>query len=93
MKLVSIDPSTRKTKKFVALFSDGKRIHFGDSRYDDYTQHHSWDRQYLYRLRQRKHVIGDKDPTTPAVLSWYVLWGESTCMAKNIEKYRKTFNL
>jgi hypothetical protein len=77
----------------MALFSNGKRVHFGDSRYEDYTQHHDKDRRHLYRLRHRKHVVNGKDPTTPAFLSWYILWGESTSLNKNIKKYRDTFDL
>ena len=37
--------STRKNKKYVAMFKNGTKIHFGDSRYDDYTSHKNIERK------------------------------------------------
>jgi len=41
MKLIKIQRSERKEKKWVAIFKDGdkeKRVHFGSSSYTDYTK-------------------------------------------------------
>ena len=36
---VTILPSTRKNKKFMVLNPENKYVHFGDNRYEDFTQH------------------------------------------------------
>ena len=39
--LIGIKKSTRKDKKFMAIFGpDGKKVHFGAKGYEDYTIHH-----------------------------------------------------
>ena len=32
-----VETSTRKNKKYMILNDDNKYVHFGDSRYEDYT--------------------------------------------------------
>lgn len=44
--------SWRKNKKKVVCWKD-KLIHFGDSRYEDFTQHKDKERRRLFRLRHR----------------------------------------
>ena len=43
--------SNRKNKKFKVLTPNGKIIHFGDSRYEDFTQHKDKKRQKSYLAR------------------------------------------
>ena len=45
--------SNRKNKKFKVLTPNGKIIHFGDSRYEDFTQHKDKKRQENYCKRAR----------------------------------------
>jgi len=42
--------SWRQNKKY-AVFYNGRWIHFGDDRYDDYTTHRDRDRRDSYRKR------------------------------------------
>jgi len=93
MKLV-IERSKNKNKKYVAIFSTDeklKKIHFGDSRYEDYTIHHDKKRRDNYRAR---HASGKTaKPDTANSLSYYILWGDSTSLQQNIKDYKKRFNL
>ncbi len=40
----SVEPSTRKNKKYFIMNDDNKYIHFGDLRYSDYTKHQDKER-------------------------------------------------
>ncbi len=51
---VTILQSTRKNKKFMVLNPENKYVHFGDSRYEDFTQHKDKDRQQKYLNRSSK---------------------------------------
>jgi len=42
--------SWRQNKKYAVLY-DGRWIHFGDNRYDDYTTHQDLNRRNSYRKR------------------------------------------
>ena len=94
MKLVRIERSNNRNKKYVAIFSIDeklKKVHFGDSRYEDYTIHHDKKRRDNYRAR---HASGKTaKPDTANSLSYYILWGDSTSLSENIKDYKKRFNL
>ena len=45
---VIILPSTRKNKKLMIMNPNNKYVHFGDKRYEDFTQHKNKDRQQNY---------------------------------------------
>lgn len=90
MELVSISPSTRKNKKFVAEFSDGTKTHFGDKRYQDYTVHRDEERKRLYIARHKKEDW--TDPQKAGTLSMYVLWNKPT-LQESVIDYLDKFNL
>jgi hypothetical protein len=50
----SVEPSTRKNKKYMILNDDNKYIHFGDSRYQDATVHNDPVRISRYLSRATK---------------------------------------
>ena len=97
---MKIEPSKAKNKKFTATFShyiDGKlkkikTSQFGDSRYEDYTQHSDKLRRERYRARHSKDL---KKGTymSPGFLSYYLLWGDSSSLNTNINSYIKKFKL
>ena len=98
MKMV-IEKGTAKNKKFKAIFFDGqgakkkvKTSQFGDIRYEDYTQHKDKKRRTKYRNRHKGN-LAKTDYLSPAHLSFYLLWGDSTSLNSNIKKYKKMFNL
>ena len=97
---MKIEKSNAKNKKFKATFShyiDGtlktiKTSQFGDSRYEDYTQHSDKSRRERYRARHSKDL---KKGTymSPGFLSYYLLWGNSSSFDTNINSYLKKFKL
>lgn len=78
--------------KWVAIFDDGKRVPFGAVGYDDYTMSHDEERRRLYRIRH-KTDLETGDPRKAGYLSYYILWGNSTDMDRNIAEYKRKFNL
>ena len=86
MKLISFRPSPRKHKKFEVIVQDGDTfhtIHFGDDRYEDYTQSHDKQRRELY-LARHKSRENWSDPTTAGFWARHVLWGDSINLATNL---------
>jgi len=74
----NLQPSSRKHKKFVVTYA-GKDIHFGDSRYQDYTQHGDKKRRESYLRRARgirdKHGrFSFRDKTSPNYWTVRILW-------------------
>jgi hypothetical protein len=74
------------------VFDDGTTTKFGAKGYDDYTTHHNITRRDNYRKRHEKDLLTG-DPTRPGFLSYYILWGDSTSLEKNIYDYIRKFNL
>lgn len=75
---IEIYSSNAKNKKFYTIYQ-GKKIHFGDNRYEDFLQHGDKKRRELYRARASK--IKDKkgnytylDKTKPNYYSYHILW-------------------
>lgn len=52
------------------------KIHFGDSRYEDYTTHQDDDRKRLYLLRTAKQPY--KDIRSPSFWSKNLLWNKKS---------------
>ena len=67
-----IDLSTRKNKKYMIQRPDGKWIHFGDLRYEDYTYHKDDKRRKSFLFRNWRWASADK--YSPAYLSFILLW-------------------
>jgi hypothetical protein len=94
MKLISVKKSTAKGKKFMALFDkngEKKLVHFGALGYLDYTSG-ATDKQrtaYLARHDKEKNQAAD----TAGALSYHILWGQSRSRTKNIESFKKKYNL
>jgi hypothetical protein len=94
MKLIDIIPSKNKNKKYTAIFEIDdkiKKVNFGASGYQDYTLTKNKDKRRLYRARHKHDNINN--PLTPGALSFYILWGDSTNINKNIQNYKKKFDL
>jgi hypothetical protein len=96
--LLSIDQAPRgSTYKYIATFvhrhtQRTKRTPFGARGYEDYTQHKDRQRRERYRIRHHRD-LRTGDPTRAGFLSYYVLWGDSTSLQRNIQAYRRMFHL
>jgi len=97
MKLV-IKKSDKPEKRLMAIFSEkGKRdkiTHFGlkNPKKGTFIDHGDKKIRAAYRARHKKD-LDTKDFTRPGYLSYFILWGETDSLKKNIELYKKKFNL
>ena len=71
-KDVEIYLSTRKGKKYMIVNKEGKKVHFGDINFADFSKHLDEKRRQSFRNRNKKWK--DAKPYTPAHLSYYLLW-------------------
>jgi hypothetical protein len=95
-KLLKVVKSTKAGKKWMAVFKMDsgreKTTHFGAAGMDDYTLSKDKEQRARYRKRHAKD-LKTNDPTRPGYLSYFLLWGDSTSLRKNIADYKKRFNL
>ena len=102
MKLLDVKKSNRKNKKWVAEFcmcsgstkckpGERKFVHFGDSRFSDYTIHGDTKRREAYRSR----AIAGKDakPDTARALAYHLLWGDSISLQQNIKSFKNLYDI
>jgi hypothetical protein len=94
MKLESVTPAGDGVHKYKAVFTNGrtKTTKFGAAGMDDYTKTHDTEQRARY-LKRHSNNENWSDPTSAGALSRYLLWGESTSMVKNLQAYRRRFNL
>jgi len=65
-------PSSKKDKKYMVEDPDGKMIHFGQSKMEDFTYHKDTKRQKAFLNRNRKWK--DFPKYSPAFLAYHLLW-------------------
>jgi hypothetical protein len=104
MKLESVKKSYQTKYKYVATFClcpnggggcekpQKKEVYFGLDGYNDYTLSATDGDRMNYIARHRVNE-NFEDPLTAGSLSRYILWGESRDIDKNIEAFKKRFNL
>jgi len=94
-KLVAILPDgTSRVDKYPDIFKNKPTgdyvptVHFGDNRYEDYTQHEDELRKSRYISRHIKNENW-RDPNTAGFWSRWLLWNKPTLeqSAKDIEKH------
>jgi len=64
-------------KYYVRQLDSNSTIHFGDSRYQDYTQHKDETRKQSYLNRHYKNERWN-DPTTAGFWSRWLLWNKKS---------------
>lgn len=99
MKLITIQPSSRKDKKLEAHFlinTKTKIVHFGAKNYMDYIKYSAVDKKLADEKREnyiKRHGNEDwNDPMTPATLSRYILWEKRT-LSEAIKAFKSRFNV
>ena len=107
MKLIEIKPSTRKDKKYMAIFQlddeRAKTTHFGASGYRDFTLMSNPKSEYYIKnsgarekVRQsylKRHAKEDwMKPMTAGALSRWILWEKRT-VPMAIRAFRKKFSV
>jgi len=95
MKLLSIKPSPKPDKKYVAVFETNsgttKTTHFGAKGMSDFTKNHDVERKERYLARHKKNEHWS-DPTSAGSLSKNILWNKPT-LKESIADFKKHFNL
>ena len=96
MKVI-IKKSTRSEKKLMAIFSkDGKKVkttHFGASGYTDFLMSKDKERRSRYIKRHTNNRENHGDYKSAGALSRFILWGPTTSLTSNINRYKMRFNL
>lgn len=72
---IILQKSTNPTKKWMVTFPNGKKVHFGATGYEDYTQHHDPERMHKYITRHQKNEHWH-DMYTAGFWSRWLLWSE-----------------
>jgi len=96
---MSIEPSKRATKKWVAYFQNKdtdqhRTVHFGAKGFEDFTMHGDATRAERYRARHAKDLLASGADTgmTPGALSYFVLW-TSPSMSQGIRNFKSRYSL
>lgn len=97
-KLISVVRESRGSKAYKATFDkDGKTItrRFGTN--SNYTvpsaNKTKADRDAYHARHSKVKGANYSDPTTPAALSRFILWGPSRSLAANVRSYKKKFSV
>ena len=90
-KIIKLVKSPRKNKRFRVYLENDKYYDFGLDTWNTYIDHGNKKKRDNYRKRhyaQERKLIDSLTPT-PALYSYYLLWGDSTDINKNIEKLNR----
>ena len=71
-----LEPAKAKDKKY-SIRIHNKKINFGDSNYEDFTQHKDPERKKRYILRHEKNEDWN-NPSTAGFWSRWLLWNKPT---------------
>ena len=86
-----IKPSTRKDKRYQAVFNNGKTIHFGLRGGQTYIDH--GDKIKRENYIKRHAVNEDWTKVNAGSLSRFLLWGDYTTLDANHQAFMKKFNV
>ena len=86
-----IKPSTRKGKRFMAIFKNGSITHFGLKNGQTFIDHGDEVKRKNYIAR---HKVNEdfSNPYSASALSRYILWGDSKSLDVNHKTYMKKFD-
>ena len=92
---VVIKRSTKDTKKYMAIFYEGKKkvktTHFGAAGMSDYTKHRDDARKQRYLNRHRTNENWSNYMSAGALSRW-ILWNKKTLRDSKAD-YKRRFNL
>ncbi len=88
--LVNVVKSNRIDKRYKAIFSNGKKVHFGSKIGFTFLDHRNTIKRFKYLKR---HQVNEdwSDPFSPGALSAFLLWGNNYTMDDNIFEFNRVF--
>jgi len=98
MKILNITDSPLKTKRFRILLDNNKHYDFGvKDKHETYIDHRDKERRQRYQIRhynskREQHFIKNLTPS-PALFSYYILWGSSVSIKTNIKELNKLLSV
>ena len=88
---IVITPSEKtNTKNMAVIDNTNKEIHFGNSRYSDYTHHKDTERKKAYLSRHKKDNYTNIN--YPSFYATNLLWNKPT-MKESIKNTNEKFNI
>ena len=92
-KIVKIEKSPRKNKRFRVYLENNDYYDFGLLGASTYIEHHDKIKRENYRKRhlgndRENYLIKNLIPS-PSLFSYYLLWGDSTNIDENIKTLNK----
>ena len=91
MKTYYLSKSSRKDKKLMVKSVGDKTIHFGDSKYEDYTIHRDDNRKNLYIIRHQKNEDWN-DLSKSGSWSRFILWDKPS-LTDAIKSMERRFSI
>ena len=96
MKILHIEDSPLKTKRFRIYLDNNKHYDFGvKDKHETYIDHQDKVRRERYRLRhlnnQKENVLINSIIHSSSLFSYYILWGDTTSIQKNIKILNRLF--
>ena len=85
-----IKPNAKTNKNFMAVIDNKKTLHFGDSRYSDYTKHKDPERKKTYLSRHKNDNINNL--LYPSFYATNLLWNKPT-LKESIKNTNEIFNV
>ena len=97
LAIVDFQPSHVKGKRYTVTLNNGKVYNFGLDTGHTYIDHHDWVKRTNYRRRhyaslKEKPLIEQLTPS-PAVFSYYILWGPHTGVQDNIQYLNRLWSI
>jgi len=93
MEIIDIDMSMRQDKRFKLTMNNGNVYHFGLDTGSTYIDHHDKRKRDAYRKRHyannREQLLIDNLTPSPALFSYYLLWGNHTTLKANMDALNK----
>jgi hypothetical protein len=77
----------------MAVFDNGKVVHFGAKGSKTYLDHGDGAKRRAYIARHAKAGEDWLNPYTPGALSRWLLWGDSTSLEDNLRAFKRRFNI
>ena len=96
METEKLERSYRKDKRFKLTMSNGHIYHFGLDSGSTYLDHKDKKKRDAYRKRHyannNERSLIDSITPSPALFSYYLLWGEHTSLKKNMDELNQLLN-